>query len=45
MIKDTSKGLRVSSMLYTVISGGLLKTGAFVADVLYKSVRQLEPAK
>lgn len=45
MIKDTSKGLRVTSMLYTVISGGLLKTGAFVADVLYKAVRQVEPAK
>lgn len=45
MIKDTSKGLRVSSMLYTVISGGLLKTGAFVADVLYKAVKTVEPAK
>lgn len=45
MIKGISKGLRISSMLYTVISGGLLKTGAFVADVLYKSVKTIEPAK
>nr|DAY32562.1 MAG TPA: hypothetical protein [Caudoviricetes sp.] len=45
IVKASSATLRTASMKFTTISGALLQAGGVVADVLYKSVRQVEPAK